>query len=163
MRRAIGVVSHSHLLYEDLTGVENLRFYGRMFGLDNLESRILEVLRRVGLHVRGDQRVRTLSNGLQKRLAIARAILHQPRVLILDEPESGLDPEALEMLGELIQAWKADGGCVLMATHSLEKGMEWGDRVAVLAEGNIALTESRQGLDPREFADTYRRCLEVAP
>ena len=163
VRRTIGVVSHRHMLYEDMTGEENLRFYGRMFGLDDLHFRIAEVLRRVGLERRGGQRVRTLSNGLQKRLAMARAILHRPSILLLDEPESGLDPDALDMLGQIIWSWKQAGRSVLMTTHNMDRGLEWGDRVALLAQGRIAFTEHKQCLDVAEFTSAYRRFLEMAP
>ena len=162
-RSMIGVVAHRHLLYEDLTADENLRFYGRMFGLADLKAHVQEVLQRVGLTERGDQKVRSLSNGLQKRLAIARAILHRPKILLLDEPESGLDSEALEVLGSLIGEWKEHGRSVVMTTHNLERGLEWGDRIAVLANGKIAFDESRWSLDAEGFAGAYRQLLGVAP
>ena len=160
--RLVGLVSHRHLLYEDMTGEENLRFYGRMFGLEKLQERISEVLQMVGMEKRAGQRVRALYNGQQKRLAIARAVLHRPRILLLDEPESGLDVEAVEMLGGLISRWTGDGGSVLMATHSLEKGLEWADRVTILSQGAIAYTEPREYLDLEAFRGIYRHALELA-
>ena len=90
IRRMIGVVAHRGLLYEDMTCEENLHFYGRMFGLRKMDLRVEEVLGLVGLEGRRRQRVRNLSNGMQKRLSIARAILHEPTILLLDEPEAGL-------------------------------------------------------------------------
>ena len=137
VRRILGVVFHRHMLYEDLTAEENLRFYGRLYGLQDIQDRIGEVLQRVGLEERAGQMVRSLSNGMQKRLAIARAILHQPSILLLDEPESGLDSQGLDMLGGLIREWKDGGRSVVMATHNLEKGKIWGDRAAVLARGKL--------------------------
>jgi ABC-type multidrug transport system ATPase subunit len=92
-RRRIGVVGHRSFLYDDLTCRENLVYYSRLYRLSDHKARVAEVLNRVGLTGRADQRVRTLSNGMQKRAAIARAILHQPDVLLLDEPEAGLDRE----------------------------------------------------------------------
>ena len=91
VRRAVGVVTHEPLLYDDLSGYENLRFVGRMFRLDRIEERIEEVAARLDVASRLHQRVALLSHGLRKRFTIARALLHEPRVLLLDEPESGLD------------------------------------------------------------------------
>ena len=124
--RHIGLVSHRHMLYEDMTGTENLRFYGRMFGLNDLHQRIAEVLGILRMEHRGQQRVRNLSNGQQKRLAIARAILHSPSLLLLDEPESGLDAEGVELLERLVRQWTADGKSVLLTTHNLERGLGLG-------------------------------------
>ena len=91
IRRIIGVVAHQPMLYQDMTCQENLTFFGRMHGLDDIPRRIDDVLHKVGLEVRRHQRVRTLSHGMQKRLAIGRAILHDPPILLMYEPESGLD------------------------------------------------------------------------
>ena len=88
-RRQVGVVAHSGFLYDDLSCRENLTFYGRLYGVENLKERVAEVLERVGLTHRADRRVRNLSHGMQKRVAIARAILHQPSLLLLDEPSRG--------------------------------------------------------------------------
>ncbi|MCD5403188.1 MAG: ABC transporter ATP-binding protein, partial [Dehalococcoidia bacterium] len=104
-RRRIGVVGHRSLLYDDLTCRENLIYYGRLFGLKNSKPRVDEVLEKVKLTSRADHRVRTLSNGMQKRAAIARAILHEPDVLLLDEPEAGLDRESVSILGTLLAEW----------------------------------------------------------
>ena len=160
--RHIGLVSHRHMLYEDMTGAENLRFYGRMYGLTELRQRITEVLQAVGMEQRADQRVRALSNGQQKRLAIARAILHRPSLLLLDEPESGLDDEGMELLAGLVGDWADDGGSVLMTTHSLERGLEWAHRAVVLSRGAIVFDCPKDQLDPVDFRRGYRSVLGVA-
>ena len=157
IRRRIGVVAHKALLYEDMTCQENLIFYGRMFGEKKLQQRVEEVLQLVGLESRSRHKVGTLSNGMQKRLSIARAVLHDPLILLLDEPEAGLDQEALEMLGRLLGEWKAKGRSVVMTTHNLEHGLEWGEQVAILAGGKIAFEESRLLLDEVSFRGTYRQ------
>ena len=157
IRRLVGVVAHRGLLYEDMTCQENLLFYGRMFGLKTLRRRIDEVLGLVGLVELKGQKVRTLSNGMQKRLSIARAILHEPSILLLDEPEAGLDQEALERMGELLEEWKREGRTVLMTTHNLEQGWAWGDQMAILSGGRIAFEESRRSLDLAGFRGTYRQ------
>lgn len=161
--RAVGVVAHDTYLYQEMTCVENLVFYGRMFRLNDLNTRVEEVLALVGLESRAKQRVRTLSHGMQKRLSIARAILHRPPVLLLDEPEAGLDQDALDMLVGLLRQWRQDSGTIIMTTHNLEYGLAWGERVAILSGGKIAYDEMRQSLDVERFMGTYRRYVEVAP
>ena len=163
LRRMVGVVAHDSYLYQDMTCHENLTFYGRMFGLDNRERRIAEVLRLVALESRSDHRVRTLSHGMQKRLSIARSILHEPLILLLDEPDAGLDQDALGMLGGLLENWRAEGGTVVMTTHNLEQGLAWGERVAILSGGRIAYEEWRRSLDVAGFKGTYQQYVEAAP
>ncbi len=139
VRRRIGVVGHQGFLYDDLTCWENLVFYGRLFGIDGLEERVETVLARVGMTGRSEHRVRTLSHGMTKRLAIARAILHGPRVLLLDEPEGGLDPESVEMLRDLLAEGAQDGWAVVMTTHNVGLGRLWADRTAALSGGKIVI------------------------
>ena len=137
VRRRIGVVGHRSLLYDDLTCRENLVYYGRLYGLNDHKARVDEVLEKVGLSSRADHRVRTLSNGMQKRAAIARAILHQPDVLLLDEPEAGLDLESVSILGTLLTEWTDSGRSVVMTTHDLDLGLSWGHRAGVLRGGKV--------------------------
>ena len=139
-RRRIGVVGHRSFLYEDLTPRENLHYYARLYGVEDRRARAAEALERVGLTSRADHRVRTLSNGMQKRASIARAILHQPDVLLLDEPEAGLDGESRRMLGELLSDWTSGGRSAALTTHDVELGLEWGHRSAVLTGGKLEFT-----------------------
>ena len=148
VRRRVGVVGHQGFLYEDLTCQENLVFYGRLFGIDDVQQRVQAVIAQVGLGRRIGHRVKTLSHGLQKRLAIARAILHQPQVLLLDEPEVGLDQESLSMLGGLLSDWTQAGRTVIMTTHNIERGLAWADRMAVLDDGKIQFQEPAAFRDP---------------
>jgi len=159
IRRHIGLVSHQTLLYGDLTPDENLRFYGRMYDVPALEERIGAVLRQVGLEGRRHDPVRTFSRGMQQRLAIARAILHRPSVLLLDEPDTGLDQHAAEMLHELLATVGTQGRTVLMTTHSLERGLSMGDRVAILAGGRIAYGADKSALDVEGFREVYYRSV----
>ena len=142
IRRMVGVVTHDTLLYEDLTAHENLKFFSRMFGLDDVEARIEAVTRRMGMSSRLEHRVSTLSHGMKKRFSIARALLHDPRVLLMDEPETGLDQEALAMLDEVVSSKGTPPRAVVMTTHNLERGLALGDRMAILAKGKIAYQES---------------------
>jgi heme ABC exporter ATP-binding subunit CcmA len=151
IRRCIGVVGHQGLVYEDLTCRENLVFYGRLFALGDIHQRVEAVLSRVGLHRRADHRVRTLSHGMQKRLAIARAVLHQPRILLMDEPEGGLDRESVAMLKGLLEEWTQTGGTVIMTTHNVELGLAWAHRTAVLANGKVQFQDDPDYGGPAEI------------
>ena len=137
VRRRVGVVGHDTFLYDDLTCLENLVYYGRLFGLKEPRLRVEETLERVGLADRANQRVRLLSHGMQKRVSIARAILHQPPVLLLDEPESGLDRGSVAVLEDLLAEWTASGNTVVMSTHNIEMGFSWASKVGLLMDGRI--------------------------
>ena len=149
VRKRIGVVGHRSLLYDDLTCRENLTYYGRLFGIANHSLRVDEVLETVRLTHRADHRVSTLSNGMQKRAAIARAILHEPDVLLLDEPEVGLDRESVSILGSLLEDWTDSGRSVVMTTHDLELGLSWGHRIGVLQGGKINFPNDGSTSDDR--------------
>ena len=136
-RTLVGFVGHQTLLYNDLTCRENLVFYAKLYGVDRPASRIDDVLEQLNLADRADRRVRTLSHGMQKRLSVARAILHQPAVLLLDEPESGLDADSVASLGDLLKDWSASGKSALLTTHSSEIGKAWADQVLTLYQGRL--------------------------
>jgi len=137
-RRLVGFAGHQTLLYNDLTARENLAFYARLYGIKDADRRIGPALERAGLADRADRRARTLSHGMQKRLALARAILHEPPVLLLDEPESGLDAASVAALGELLREWAAAGKTALLTTHSTGIGRAWAHRALRLAGGRLA-------------------------
>ena len=136
-RRLVGFAGHQTMLYNDLTCRENLAFYAGLYGIRDAGRRIDEVLEQATLSDRANRRVRTLSHGMQKRLAMARAILHRPAVLLLDEPESGLDADSVATLGDLLRDWAASGRAALLTTHSAEVGLAWADRSLTLAGGRI--------------------------
>lgn len=157
VRSALGVVSHQPLLYGDLSAVENLRFYARMYALprEAREDRIAEVIEAVGLRKRGRDLVRTFSRGMQQRLAIARAVLHAPPVLLLDEPYTGLDQDAAAILDGVLREVAMRGRTVLMTTHNVARGLALADRVTILSKGKIAYEAARDGLSVTSFAGTY--------
>ena len=154
VRRRIGVVGHRSLLYDDLTCRENLIYYGRLYGLKNHKPRVDEVLEKVRLGSRADHRVRTLSNGMQKRAAIARAILHEPDVLLLDEPEAGLDRESVSILDTLLAEWTDSGRSVIMTTHDLDLGLSWGHRAGVLRGGKVSFPDAESNENGNKVGET---------
>jgi heme exporter protein A len=155
LRRFIGLVSHKTLLYDDLTAEQNLRFYARMYDVPDAKNRIETVLNQVGLWGRQHDPVRTYSRGMQQRLAIARAILPNPPILLLDEPDTGLDQHAADMLGHLLSAVGAKQRTILMTTHNLERGLSLGNRVTILAKGKIVYDAARQDVSTAELREQY--------
>ena len=156
IRRHIGVVSHQTFLYDDFTAYENLKFYGKMYAVPNIEERIPEAFMNVGLpKSRLHDRVGTYSRGMQQRLAIARAVLHNPAIVLLDEPETGLDQQAGAMLREMVSTFREGGRTTVMATHSLERGLEMGDHVVILAKGKVAYEESTRDLTLNSLREAY--------
>ena len=157
IRRVIGVVTHDPLLYDDLTARENLRFTSRMFGLDRVDERVGRVAELVGMADRLDQRSGTMSHGMKKRFSIARSLLHDPSVLLMDEPDSGLDQEALSLLDALITDRSSARRTVIMATHNLDRAISLGDRVAILSNGRVVYHESASDVDERSAREAYSR------
>jgi len=162
VRHSLGVVSHQPLLYGDLTAEENLRFYGRLYSVDGLERRIDTVLETVGLAARRRDLVRTFSRGMQQRLAIGRAILHDPGVLLFDEPHTGLDQDACDMLDGLLRTVSGQGRTVVMTSHDLARVEDLASRFDVLARGVIAASAPRAALQGANLLDFYRRALTEA-
>jgi heme exporter protein A len=161
VRRRLGVVSHLPLLYGDLTAEENLLFYGRMYGLDEIERRITQALELVGLTPRRRDLVRTFSRGMQQRLAIGRAVLHDPDVLLLDEPHTGLDQDASAMLDDVLRQVTERGRTVVMTSHDLARAQELAGRFDVLSRGTI-LASARAADLPRDgLLAFYRQTLEA--
>lgn len=148
VKARIGLVAHGTLLYEDLTAAENLRFFGGLFGLSDIASRTEAALISVGLAERRDSLVRTFSRGMRQRLSLARAMLHGPGLLLLDEPATGLDQEAREWLERTLECLHAGGCTVLMSTHAGEAAgaatrTVWLERGSVI--GDSAATQSGSG------------------
>ncbi len=155
-RRRIGFLSHRTLLYDDLTAEQNLRFYARLYDMDRDSSRVSHLLERVGLAVRRTDLVQTFSRGMKQRLAVARAVLHSPRLLLLDEPYTGLDPQAVETLRGLLTELAGEGCTILLTTHRLNRALSTGQRMLVLHRGRLVYDQPRQAVAPETFLDTYR-------
>ena len=159
-RHRVGVVSHQPLLYGPLTITENLQFYGRLFGLSDLETRIPERLASLGLSDRARTPVRELSRGLKQRVALARALLHDPEVVLLDEPYTGLDPHASAVLREQLTSLKDGRRTVVLVTHNLIQGLELADRVAIQVQGRFASVTDAASLDLADFEALYHATVE---
>ena len=156
LRRHIGLISHNPLLYGDLTPDENLRFFARMYDLPDAAARIDSVLDQVGLSARRRDPVRTFSRGMVQRLAIARAILHDPAIMLLDEPYTGLDLQAADMLRAVLEELAASNRTVILTTHNLEQGLEMCNRAAILNRGKMAWQGERASLDLQSMKEIYR-------
>lgn len=157
VRRRLGVISHRTYLYEILTARENLRFFGKMYDVPNLNSRVDDLLERVGLKWRADDLVRNFSRGMQQRLALARSILHRPSVLLLDEPYSGLDQNAGEMLSRQIELLLDENRTVLLTTHDFDRALERECKVAILDRGKIVMEAASSSLTREKLKETFRQ------
>lgn len=162
VRRQLGVVSHLPLLYGDLSAEENLRFYGKMYSVPALDARIKTVLELVGLAARRRDLVRTFSRGMQQRLTIGRAVLHNPSVLLMDEPHTGLDQDACEMLDGVLREVAGQGHTIVMTSHDLARAAALASRFDVLTRGSIQASVQRGDLQEDGLLTFYRQALEAA-
>jgi len=159
VRARLGVVSHLPLLYGDLSAEENLRFYARLFGINNYELRITEVLEMTGLETRRRDLVRTFSRGMQQRLAIGRAVLHDPDVMLFDEPYTGLDQDASSMLDDVLQTVAAQGRTIVMTSHDLARAEDLDNRFDILSRGVITASATRRQLKNTDLLTFYKQAL----
>lgn len=155
LRRQIGVISHVSCLYLNLTAIENMVFYAKMYNLEHPEERAVQVIDEVGLKPRMNDRVGTFSRGMSQRLSIARAIIHDPSVLFLDEPFSGLDQHASKNLKDHLHSLHTGDRTVLMTTHDLTLGLEMCDKAAILVRGQLGLMEHVDNIDKNNFEKQY--------
>ena len=155
VRGRLGVVIHQSCLYPSLSASLNLLFFGRLFSVQAIHRRIEEVLKRVGLWERRDDPVSTYSCGMKQRLAIARALLHDPSILLLDEPFSGLDPGAVDGLKALLLGFKGEGRTIVMVTHNLKEGYDLSERLAIMAKGRVVFLKERAQVPWERFQEIY--------
>ena len=148
IKRLIGMVAHSTLLYDELTAEENLVFFSRLYGVEQPQRRADELLAACGLRERATSLVRTFSRGMRQRLAIARALVHAPRVLLFDEPSSGLDLQGRVWFAEVLAALHLDGCTILLSTHARNEVLRMATRAVRLAAGRVE-SDSGAGGDPK--------------
>ena len=159
VRGIIGVISHNTYLYNELTAGENLKFFGKMYAIPEIDRRVDEVLGETGLSDRKHDRVGTFSRGMKQRLSIARAILHKPSVMLLDEPYTGLDQQASASLESVLNSLTGSGITTIMISHDLKRGLALSDQVLILASGTVAYhAPSSEVADVEEFQALYERC-----
>ncbi len=158
-RRLVGVVAHQPYLYDDLTVLENLLFFARMYGVKQRKERASLLLERVGLLKRASDRASALSRGQAQRLALARALLHTPPLLLLDEPDTGLDEQGIALLETLLQEHTRDGGAVLFTTHQLEHALQWSESIGLLSGGRMAYARETSGLEVGSVREAYAEAL----
>jgi len=155
IRQLIGVVTHKTFLYEDLTGYENLAFYAKMFGLNNIRERIDAVTSKMGIQFRVDRKIGTLSHGMKKRFSIARSLLHDPLILLLDEPDGGLDQHALAMLDTLVVNSEGIPRTILLTTHNLDIGINFSNKIGIISNNSIIYLNTTKNMDLNTFKQIY--------
>src|SRR5262249_45740610 len=156
VRRRLGFLGHDSFLYADLTPVENLTFYGRAYGLPRLEERVATALENIGLRDWGNTPIRAFSRGMEQRLALARALLHEPDLLLLDEPYTGLDSRGVTTLQTTLAHAKAQRKTVVLTTHDFALGLELCDRAVILHRGRLSWQSAGRLPSVKEFVDIYQ-------
>jgi len=158
VRARIGIVSHQIFLYSNLTAYENLLFYSRMYDIADYKQRIYQVVSMLGMQSRLYDRIGTLSRGMQQRFSIARCLLHKPSIILLDEPETGLDQYAISMLWDTLKEDGSQKLTTVFTSHHLERGLNTCDYLIILNRGKIAHQEPSKGLDLASLKAVYRNC-----
>jgi len=160
IRRRIGVLAHGTHLYEDLTALENLHFFTALRGIDGGRGRIFQAIEAVELNGSAELKVRTFSSGMKRRLALAKLMLAEPELLLLDEPLAGLDQQAMKILERYIVSFKERGRSIIMSTHSMTRGYDLSDRIAIVVSGRIVFTEEKAKISLEELKKVYAAYTE---
>jgi len=158
-RAMVGLISHDSMLYSALTARENVEFSARLYGLASPVAAADAALRRMQIHDRAETMVRALSRGMQQRVSIARAVVHGPRVLLLDEPYSGLDETGSNALTSLLAELRSGGAAMVVVTHNLAEGLAVATQTAIMRDGRFARYEARGAIDPVTYATQYREIV----
>ncbi|MFQ5645326.1 MAG: ABC transporter ATP-binding protein [bacterium] len=160
LRSHLGVISHHSYLYNNLSALENLMLYGKLYGVSRVEERANELLGRVGMEYRRHELARNFSRGMQQRVSIARALIHDPDIILLDEPYSGLDQHASQMLRETLDQLHDGNHTILMITHNLSLGLSQCDRIAIQVRGKLVFDQKSESVTKNEFEDLYFKYVE---
>jgi ABC-type multidrug transport system ATPase subunit len=156
VRSQIGLVSHQIFLYSNLTAYENLLFYSRMYDIADRRQRIHQVVSMLGMQPRLYDRIGTLSRGMQQRFSIARCLLHKPSIILLDEPETGLDQQAISMLWSALREDDPAKRTIVFTSHSLERGLNTCDNLIILNRGKITHQQPSKDLELAGLKEVYR-------
>ena len=155
-RAVVGLISHQTMLYAALTALENVEFTARLYGVPDPRAAAMRALDRMRLADRADSVVRSLSRGMQQRVSIARAIVHEPRVVLLDEPYTGLDESGAGALSEALTSLRSSGAALVLVTHHLSEGLALATHAAIMREGEFVRYDRRQRIDVERYRDLYR-------
>ncbi len=147
LRARVGLIGHQTMLYRDMTPAENLEFFARLYRLSAPRDRAMKRLEFVGLAARADDPVRTLRRGMAQRVGIARALLHEPELLLADEPFTGLDAPSALRLAECLASLREQGRTIVLAHHDVHQALRWCEHVIVLRQGRMTLDAPSRGLD----------------
>ena len=158
-RSRVGLISHHTMLYEALSARENVSFSARLYGIRDARTRVEDSLRRMSMLERADTAVRSLSRGMQQRVSIARAMVHAPRVVLADEPYSGLDDSGARALTSVLQELRSAGTAIIVVTHNLAEGLSLATHAAVMERGKFVRYDDAGSIDARSYASTYREAL----
>ena len=155
-RGMVGLISHQSMLYRALTARENVAFAAKLYGVPRPDAAAMHALEQMRIADRADAPGRALSRGLQQRVSIARAIVHEPSIVLLDEPYTGLDAAGGAALTDMLQVLRASGAALLLVTHNLDEGLAVASHAAVMLDGRIVRMDDATGLDARAYFDDYR-------
>lgn len=155
VRKITGVISHDPFLYENLSAFENIKFFGTLYEIRDIDRRARDVINQVGLGARMHDLVRNFSRGMKQRLAVARAVVHEPSILLLDEPYTGLDQHGARVFAEMLTLLKSNNRTILMTTHNIDEGLGLSDRVGILTGGRMAYEAARDEIDANGFKELY--------
>jgi heme exporter protein A len=158
-RAAVGLISHQSMLYSALTARENVEFAARLYGVDDARGAADHALRSLRILDRADSPVRSLSRGLQQRVSIARAIVHRPRALLLDEPYTGLDEAGAAALTAALESLKSGGAALLLVTHNVSEGLALATHAAIMQRGELVRRHERSAVEPAAYAAEYRKLV----
>lgn len=162
VRRHIGLISHQSMLYRALTARENVEFAARLYGIPDPANAAKRALERMRILDRRDAPVRSLSRGLQQRVSIARAIVHEPSVVLLDEPYTGLDAAGAVALTEMLQVLRAADAALILVTHNLDEGLAVASRAAVMLAGKVVRIDESHDLNLQDYQAMYRSMVVPA-
>jgi heme exporter protein A len=161
-RSRVGLISHHTMLYEALSPRENVTFAAQLYGIRDARVRVDDALKRMSMLERADAPVRALSRGMQQRVSIARAMVHQPQLVLADEPYSGLDESGARSLTALLQELRSAGTAIIIVTHNLAEGLSLATHAAVMQRGKFVRYDAADRLDSSSYAATYREALTAS-
>jgi heme exporter protein A len=159
VRRQIGLISHHTLLYDALTARENVEFFARLYGVNSPREAAARSLERMRIADRAETPVRALSRGMKQRVSIARATVHNPTVVLADEPFTGLDASGARALSDLLAELRSSGAALVLVTHNIDEGLSLATHAAVMHRGKLVRSESRSSIDESRFAAEYRELV----